>query len=206
VCNEALYVTPGNHDSRKPLADQVRNGRSADRCIDGVKQHYLIESPGHAVFVLDSAPFVEFGESSAPSEAKIGRAGLEWLEERLPRIASGSTAWILTHYPAHNFGIEWMAPRNIMQDGEALHQILVANQSRIGGVFSGHTHNRFFLERDGIKYQSIIPASVPLLPVDTEFGRIITHDQTVPAGFESLILRGPGEYDIESVACDSLQP
>lgn len=197
-----VFTTPGNHDRRGPLSDVVRSDAPTDRCIDGEKTHYIVQRNNHMVIVLDSAPVAEFGTTKVLSRAEIGSTGREWLAQHIDAIPVGSVAWIFTHYPAHNFGLSWIREQNIIQDGAELHDVLVVRQAKIGGVFSGHLHHRYAITRDGIKYSSLAPASVPLTVIPSGEGPKVIRDPDGVVGFETLTLGGRGEYVNHAVHCE----
>lgn len=193
-----FFVTPGNHDRRAALRDSIRNDKPTDYCEDGAKVHYVIERGKHLLFILDSAPSVEFSTSGqkVPDLAQVGNVGRDWLHSQLSSIANDSTAWIFTHYPAHQFNVPWINRRAIMQDGVELHNILVAHKARVGGVFSGHLHHIFTRTIDDIDYHSLMPASVPLTVTTPDHGSTIIQDPEGNAGLETLVLRGRKDYEI----------
>jgi hypothetical protein len=194
-----LFVTPGNHDIREALHDKVRSDSPDTQCVDGNRTHYLIKRGKHHIFVLDSAPEREFEVTgAATSLPEFGKVGQEWLRGALDSMEPDAAAWIFTHYPANNFDQSWITSNAIMRDGEDLHALIVAHQSKVGGVFSGHLHHAFFWRRDDINYHSLIPASVALT-LDKSEGRvrIVENPQGFP-GVEALVLRSPGNYATKS--------
>lgn len=193
-----FFITPGNHDRRKALHDSIRNDRPTECCEDQGRFHCSVTRGKHILFVLDSAPLVEFGTGCAKGSqyAEIGPVGRAWLHCQLGSINKHSTAWIFTHYPAHKFDVPWIATSAIMRDGPQLHEILLVHKEKIGAVFSGHLHHRFSKKLDEIDYHSLMPASVPLTVAASDSGSSVIRDPEGHAGLENLVLRGRNDCSI----------
>jgi len=86
-----------------------------------------------------------------------------------------------------------------LKDGAELHSLLVAHRDKVGAVFSGHLHKRFFAEIDGIRYHSLTPASVALTKDPGASNAETIVDPDYSPGFQSLILRGGKEYSLEVI-------
>jgi 3',5'-cyclic AMP phosphodiesterase CpdA len=196
--SSAFFVTPGNHDHRKALKNSVRSDPATDICTDGVKTHYLIRRDNHFLFVLDNAPWPEFGEQNASLRGEFGEIGREWLSSQLASLPEDAAAWIFGHYPAHKF-VSWIADQGVLKDGDELHSLLVAHRDKVGAVFSGHLHKRFDAEFDGIRYHSLTPASVALIKDRAASNAELIVDPDYSPGFQSLILRGGKEYSLEVI-------
>jgi|GEM_PF-3880804 len=195
-----VFVTPGNHDIREVLRDNVRSDTPTDICTDGQKTHYLIKRGKHNLFVLDSAPVDEFEANGAAANiSQFGKVGQEWLRGTLDSMEQGAAAWVFTHYPANNFNQSWITGSAMMRDGDDLHAILVAHQSKVGGVFSGHLHHAFSWTRDDINYHSLIPASVALTLDRSKDKQQIVEDTEGFPGVEALTLRGSKDYSRRSL-------
>jgi hypothetical protein len=110
-----------------------------------------------------------------------------------------AAVWIFTHYPANSFNQPWITGSAIMSDGDDLHAILVAHQSKVGGVFSGHLHHAFPWTRDDINYHSLIPASVALTLDRSKGKQQIVEDTEGFPGVEALTLRGSKDYSRRSL-------
>jgi 3',5'-cyclic AMP phosphodiesterase CpdA len=198
----AFFVTPGNHDHRGALKDDVRSDAPTAICTDGAKTHYLIRRGNHFLFVLDNAPWPEFGEPNAGVYGELSEGGREWLKGQLESLPEDATAWIFGHYPTHRF-VDWIADRSILKDGAELHALLASHREKVGAVFSGHLHKRFDCERDGVRYHSLTPASVALTLTHTASSPEIITDPHGSPGFESLILSGRREYSLRTIEATS---
>jgi 3',5'-cyclic AMP phosphodiesterase CpdA len=196
-----IFVTPGNHDDRQALKNHVRSDMPDDTCVDEAKTHYSCTHGEHVLFVLDSAPAGEQLTQDQKRKAFIGDAGLEWLSGRLQALLEGCTAWIFTHYPANNFGVDWISGREIIEDGVQLHGLLKQHLDKVGGVFSGHLHHRFAKNLEGVAYHSLMPASRPLTVVPSGQGVEVIRDPHGTPGFEILKLGDRGKYMLSTVEC-----
>jgi 3',5'-cyclic-AMP phosphodiesterase len=123
-----LFVLPGNHDSRRPLAEAFRDHAYLPQ--DGEFLHYTVEDWPVRLIALDTIePFEDGGRLCAARQA--------WLEARLAEQPRRPTL-IMTHHPPFPTGIAHM-DRMALAAPQFLAEI-VRRHGHVVRVISGHVH------------------------------------------------------------------
>ncbi|MBZ0300797.1 MAG: metallophosphoesterase [Anaerolineae bacterium] len=141
-----VYYLAGNHD-RADAIQQVLMGRSRDTIR--ARLDYEFERSGVQVICLDSSvpdPDIHFGHLQ-PEQ-------LDWLDA-LCAAPDPRPLVVGVHHHALPLETPWI-DRIILDNGEAMHRILLKAQHRLRGVFYGHIHESVVTVRDGISYYSVL--------------------------------------------------
>lgn len=138
-----VYYIPGNHDDAEQL-QRVLLGREAVQPT----YHYAFETNGVQVICLDST-----GPAERP-KGSIDAAQLGWLRG-LTEADDLRPLVVAVHHNPVPVGIPWLDDYMSLANGEALHAALYPARERLRGVFFGHIHQNFQVQRDGILYTSV---------------------------------------------------
>jgi 3',5'-cyclic AMP phosphodiesterase CpdA len=138
-----IHYLVGNHDDRAAL-QKIAVGRSDIL----PKYYYEFDVNGVQFVMLDSnapAPF---------AGGALGGAQLDWLRGICETVDPRPLV-VGVHHNALPIGAPFWDEFMRMTDGEDFHQILLAAQKRLRGVFFGHVHQATDTYRDGILYSSV---------------------------------------------------
>jgi len=126
-----VYYTPGNHDIWSDLSEEIYRERYFD-------PYYSIDIEGIHVIFLDN--------SRTETSANLEPEQITWLVDDLKQNQNADHIMVFMHKPC------WF--ENIA-DGkpDSLHEILV--EYGVGYVFTGHYHEYFVGDYDGIKYTGV---------------------------------------------------
>jgi Icc protein len=140
-----IYCVPGNHDDGRLLREAFPPAGVEWLTGNEEEMAYVVEREGHRLVMLDGTQ----GEAWRVPEGQ-----LEALAGLLGDGGAPVTVWM--HYPALPVGCPWVDGRMLLENGEALHEVLRgAGPQRVQGVFCGHIHRSLKLVRDGIFYCAV---------------------------------------------------
>ncbi len=139
-----LYVVCGNHDDRDLLRDYF-GAPPAPSGDPGGPLDYRFEVKGERFIVLD-------GHSAAVRDplGQLSAEQLEWV--RAEAQPDGPPLTVFVHYPPFTIGSPWYDENMPLVNGAALHAALLPARDRLRGVFFGHAHRSFHVQRGGITY------------------------------------------------------
>jgi predicted phosphodiesterase len=125
-----IHFTPGNHDITSDAMEPTFRARVTE-------PYYSFDVRGMHFVVLDN--------SRTENTSEIAEAQINWLKDDLAKNRGACYTMVFFHKPF------WY---KTLGDGkpDALHEIFKANG--VDAVFTGHFHNYFSAEFDGIKYTS----------------------------------------------------
>lgn len=138
-----VYYLPGNHDDPDALRRFSRG--------DDAPPYYSFEVNGVQIACLDTA-----SHPAVPHGGGLDDAQLAWLEALCTAPDPRPLVVALHHHPVA-IGVPWLDTL-ILDNGDALHRILLKAGSRLRGVFNGHIHYAIDVMRDGILYSSAASA------------------------------------------------
>lgn len=158
------HLIPGNHDDRK-LIRQVfpELAAAGDEFIS-----FSVQSAGWRLVGLDS--HVE-GET----HGRIGEGQLQWLSEELSTHVAQPTI-LFIHHPPVPVHSAWL-DRIGLGDADALLEV-ARSFSQVRVISSGHVHQEFQEEREGLKIVSTPSTGVQFLPRGEELAL-----DPIPPGF-----------------------
>lgn len=137
-----LRCLPGNHDDSAALQTTFW-GRA-------VAQPYAYEA-----FVLNDV-IIACLDSNGPAEPPRGflpQEQLDWLEA-LCAADDERPLLVAVHHNPLPVGSPWLDDFMRLQNGEALHRVLLRAGRRLRGVLFGHVHQSLSIIQDGILYAS----------------------------------------------------
>lgn len=141
--NMPIHYAIGNHDK----IGSFRAGLFDD---DGN------ETPYDHTFDVNGVQFISV-DSATHVEGRIGwhvaQEQLDWLHEQIRDDDRPLVIGI--HHPPYPIGVRWL-DSFILQNWEAVHNVIKEAGPRLRGVFSGHVHVPVETVRDGVFY-SIVP-------------------------------------------------
>jgi Icc protein len=125
-----LYLVPGNHDERRPLADAFPHHTYLPR--DGGPQSYAIED--HAVRLVGV-------DTTHPGhhDGELGTDELAWLDETLAARPDAPTL-VFMHHPPFDTGIWWMDCVGISDEHRRGFEAVIRRHPQVQRVVSGHIH------------------------------------------------------------------
>lgn len=143
------YYLTGNHDDPIALQQTMLNS------VNPISPfHYEFESNGVQVICLDTQTAVKQKGINEPA-GWLGDDQLAWLDKLCLAQDSRPLVVALHHNPL-KVGIPWWDDFMALQNGSALHAILLKARERVRGVFFGHIHQNVDIYRDGILYSSAL--------------------------------------------------
>jgi Icc protein len=142
------YLT-GNHDDPLALQRIMLNKQNPQAPF-----HYEFEVNGAQIICLDTQSAVKARGIIEPA-GWIDDGQLAWLEGLCSARDERPLIVALHHNPL-KVGIPWFDDYMALQNGEALHAILLKAGARLRGVFFGHIHQNVDIYRDGILYISAL--------------------------------------------------
>ena len=126
-----IYHTPGNHDIWDEKSLEIYKKRIGDN-------YYSFDYKG--------LHFTIFDASIINTSDELPREQVKWLEKDLKKSRNASHRFVFYHKPL------WLKPLELGEK-DKLHEIF--KKYSVDAVFTGHYHNYFSGEYDGIKYTSI---------------------------------------------------
>jgi Icc protein len=159
-----VYYLAGNHDESAAL-QRILLGRTD------------VQTAAYYEFDINGVQMVCLDSNNGPVEPPHGLVGdeqLHWLaqicdsEDDRPLV-------VAVHHNPLPVGVPWLDDYMRLNNGEALHQLLIAARHRLRGVFFGHVHQNIQMYRDGILYTSVLsswcqfhawPGQTPTIPDD----------------------------------------
>jgi len=123
-----LYVIPGNHDAREPLARAFGAGGYLPR--DGSFLHYAVEDWPVRLIALDTLV-------PGTSGGHLGAERLAWLDARLGEGRARPTV-VFMHHPPFVTGMRAMDAMGL--EGKAELAEVIGRHPQVEGVLCGHVH------------------------------------------------------------------
>ncbi|NWF70355.1 MAG: metallophosphoesterase [Chloroflexi bacterium] len=143
-----VHYLVGNHD----------DGDALQRTLVGHEPRtpfcYEFAARGAQIICLDTQSAVA-QKGITPPAGWIDDAQLVWLESLLLARDERPLVVALHHNPL-KVGIPWFDEYMGLQNGDALHSVLLKARPRLRGVFFGHIHQNIDIYRDGILYSSAL--------------------------------------------------
>lgn len=143
------YYLVGNHDEPNLLQRVLLQREQAISTF-----HYEFECNGVQFICLDTQTAATQQVIKEPA-GWIGDDQLAWLDKLCAAKDERPLVVALHHNPL-KVGIPWFDDFMALQNGDALHTILLQARTRLRGVFFGHIHQNVDLYRDGILYTSAL--------------------------------------------------
>jgi Icc protein len=139
-----VYLVNGNHDDRALLRATL-DAPLHPSGDPAAPLDYTFEVKGERFLVID-------GHSDAVPDplGQLSPEQLVWLRDEAQRSSAPLTVFL--HYPPFPIGSLWFDENMPLVNGEALHAVLCTVRDRLRGVFFGHAHHSYQIERDGITY------------------------------------------------------
>lgn len=137
---QPMFLLPGNHDSPQMAREILADGERRQVLDDDhkiVKGYHLISIEGGGV-----------GDPVFPT---VPEAQIDNFAALLSRAQAGPIL-VAAHFPFVRTGVPWIDDSARIQNGERLHELLVARRERVAGVFFGHIHQVANSFCDGISY------------------------------------------------------
>jgi len=169
-----IYMVAGNHDSVEIMRDILHDGQQVHVLCD---EHVALN--GHYLITVDTNGI---GDAHAPT---VRDEQIDWFESQLERISKPMIMAI--HHPLIPTGVRWIDYRMRVQNGEALHNLLMKHANRLCGVFHGHIHQPTNSYCDGILYVGS-PSTWYNLQADPSI-QTDTNDLLMPGGFNLVMVR-----------------
>jgi Icc protein len=137
------YYVCGNHDERALLRQHF--GCPPHPSGDpNAPLDYTFEVKGEQFVVLDTS-----SRDVPPPQGHLDEAQLAWFRAA---IEHPGPLTVLMHHSPFPMGSPWLDENMSIQNGAALHEILLPVRDRLHGVFHGHLHRSCQTVRDGITY------------------------------------------------------
>ena len=137
---QSLYLLPGNHDSAQMTRELLADGDRRQVLGD---DHRIVN--GYHMITIDGS-----GEGD-PVGPTVSQAKIDKFAALLGRAQEGPIL-VAAHFPFVRTGVPWIDDKARIQNGERLHELLVAQRERVAGVFFGHIHQVVTSVCDGITY------------------------------------------------------
>lgn len=137
---QPMYMLPGNHDSPQMARDILPDGERRQVLDDDhkvVNGYHLISIEGGGV-----------GDPVFPT---VPEEQIERFAALLDQAQDGPIL-VVAHFPFVRTGVPWIDDGARIQNGERLHELLVARREQVVGVFYGHIHQVANSFCDGITY------------------------------------------------------
>ena len=151
-----MHWLVGNHDDGQALQRELM-GRAAEQLEPELR--YEFEAGGVQILCLDSnGPRQHLDHPSG----WISDTQLAWLAERC-EAKDPRPLVVAVHHNPIPLGVPWLDNWMRMENGEALHNVLLPARDRIRGVFHGHIHQSLQATQDGILYVAAPSAWCQLL-------------------------------------------
>jgi len=142
-----IYYVNGNHDRAADIRQYFSLGRGVSFGRNPARLSYTFEVKGWRFLVLDAR-----GPDEIDPQGRLDDSDLELLaEETRPE---GPPLVVFVHFPVWPLNSPWMDANMLIQNGEAMHRLLLPARERLRGVFHGHVHQAMQTIRDGILYVS----------------------------------------------------
>ncbi|MFN2188987.1 MAG: metallophosphoesterase family protein [Candidatus Promineifilaceae bacterium] len=169
-----IYYVNGNHDTAAYIRKYLPMGSSDPAGEDPNRLSYTFEVAGYRFLVLDARGPDEIDPQGFLPESQLELTAQEAASE-------GPPLTIFLHYPVLPLNSIWMDNNMLIQNGDALHQVLLPAHRRIRGVFLGHVHQNMQTTKDGITYYSTasIFAQFNAWPNDED----VRYDPAHPPGY-----------------------
>ncbi len=176
-----MYCLPGNHDSFEMMRDFLHDGQELHALGDD-----RVEIGKHQLVTLDSNGQ---GDAHAPT---ISEGQIQAFAARL-KAADGQPVIVAAHHPIIKTGIPWVDDEMRLQNGERIHQLLMARRDWLAGVFHGHIHQSVNAHSDGVMYVCCQSTWTNLAAYPGLAGRN-EKDELTPGGFNLVMLRGSRSF------------
>ncbi len=139
-----IYYVNGNHDLPELLREYL--GAPAHPSGDpAAPLDYAFEVRGEHFLVLDA-----HNPDVPDPQGKLRDSQLAYAQQVITATAGPLT--VLLHYPVFPMASPWLDAHMLVENGDALHALLVPVRDRLRGVFLGHLHRSCQVYRDGIGY------------------------------------------------------
>ncbi|MBZ0291043.1 MAG: metallophosphoesterase [Anaerolineae bacterium] len=173
-----VYYIPGNHDRTQHVQRLLMQ-----REITTPNSDYDFEVKGVQFACLDSSKHGEhYGQ--------LDQEQLAWLDA-ICKADDPRPLVVAVHHHPLPLSVLWLDPI-VLQNGEAMHQILLQARPRLRGVFYGHIHEHIITVRDGIGYYSV-PSS--WFQTRSWYGQQeAVNETTREVGYSVVTLAGPDMY------------
>ncbi len=145
-----IYYANGNHDMAGDIRRYLPMGPKQD-ADDPNRLSYTFEVNGYQFLVLDAKGPVEIDPQGRLSDSQLELVARETQADGPPLV-------VFVHFPVLPLNSPWMDDQMLIQNGEALHRLLLPARDRLRAVFSGHVHQHMQTVRDGILYVSVASA------------------------------------------------
>lgn len=136
----------GNHDRAEAIQQVLMKRAPAE-----ITPHLDYE------FAMNGVQFICLDSSISDPDIHHGHLEteqLDWLNSRLSKSDTRPLVVAVHHHPIP-LHAPWLDPI-ILDNGLALHEILLSARHRLRGVFYGHIHENTVIVRDGISYYSVL--------------------------------------------------
>ena len=137
---QPLYLLPGNHDSARMTREMLADGERRQVLGD---DHKIIN--GHHLITVD------ISGADDPLTPTLPDGQIDHFAAQLNEAQEGPIL-VAAHHPFLPTGVPWIDDEARIQNGERLHELLVARRERVAGVFFGHIHQVATSYSDGITY------------------------------------------------------
>ncbi len=139
-----VYFVNGNHDRPAMLREYM--GAPAHPSTDpAAPLDYVFDVRGERFLVLDAQ------NAAVPDpQGKLRDSQLAFAQHVIEDTPGPLT--VLLHYPLFPMNSPWLDAHMLVENGAALHTLLLPIRDRLRGVFLGHMHRSCQIHRDGIVY------------------------------------------------------
>ncbi|WP_051368476.1 3',5'-cyclic-AMP phosphodiesterase [Psychromonas sp. SP041] len=164
------YWLPGNHDMQEVMLPSLLS--------EGLAQARQLVSEHWQIILLDS-------QVSGVPYGYLSESQLTFLEEKLKQYPDKHTL-IAVHHHVLPVGAAWL-DQHILKNNEQF--IALINQyDNVNAVLSGHVHQEFDVEKEGVRYLTSPSTCVQFKPQNNEFAV----DDKAP-GYRYLVLTKSGK-------------
>jgi 3',5'-cyclic-AMP phosphodiesterase len=177
MLNMPVYCLPGNHD----FPDQMKLVLSGSNVQTG--RSVVIRS--WQIIMLDSTVTGKVGGHLSAGE-------LDWLDSRLCKYPDHHTL-ICFHHPPLLTGSYWLDNGLIIDNPEDLFTV-IDQHKQVRSVLWGHSHQEFYLRRNGVDYLATPSTMLQFKPNSYDFAL-----DDKPPGFRWLDLHLDGGFETQVV-------
>ena len=142
--NPLFYFVSGNHDKNEALLSHFKLPTGIER-VSPNNLSYSFTVKDSKFLVLDAR-----GPDSIDPRGLLSDESLAFVEKELAK------AWqhliVFLHFATLPLKSKWLDSHMLIQNGEALHKLLVGAKAKTKTVLYGHIHQSLQIMRDGISY------------------------------------------------------
>ena len=164
------YWLPGNHDMQEVMLPSLLS--------EGLAQAKQLVSEYWQIILLDS-------QVSGVPYGHLSESQLTFLEEKLQQYPNKHTL-IAVHHHVLPVGSAWL-DQHILKNNEQF-IALISQFDNVNAVLSGHVHQEFDVEKEGVRYLTSPSTCVQFKPQNNEFAV----DDKAP-GYRYLVLTKSGK-------------